>query len=80
MAAITFRYYLQDYLSLYDKASIAAYCGYLNSLLPVCTSWEDNLWAYMKVMVDVRVESEIRDSVMKYNEYLPLPEEYWTQR
>lgn len=71
---------MQDYLSLHDKASIAAFCGNLNALLPVCRSWEDNLWAYMKTMVDVRVESEIRDCVLKPNDYLPLPEEYWAQR
>ena len=28
-------------------------------LLPVCKSWEDYLWAFFKVMVDVRVEQVI---------------------
>lgn len=75
-----FSFIFQDYLSLFEKASIGAFCGYVNAVLPVCNSWDDNLWAYMKTMVDVRVESEIRDSVLKSNNYLPLPEEYWAQR
>ncbi|CAH1154193.1 unnamed protein product [Phaedon cochleariae] len=74
------KYCKQDYLNLYDRASIGAFCGYLNTLLPVCNSWEDSLWAYMRTLVDVRVESEIRDCVTRNGEYLPLPEEYWTQR
>ena len=28
-------------------------------LLPACNAWEDCLWAYFKVLVDVRVEQVI---------------------
>ncbi|XP_050509495.1 nuclear pore complex protein Nup107 [Diabrotica virgifera virgifera] len=70
----------QEYLSLYERAAIATFCGYLSSILTVCNSWEDSLWAYMKTMVDIRVESEIRDCVQRNNDYLPLPEEYWNQK
>lgn len=65
-------------MNVYDKASIAAFCGCLQTLLPVCLSWEDQLWAYMKTMVDIRVESEIRDFVPR--EYEPMPAEYWNNK
>ncbi|XP_030749921.1 nuclear pore complex protein Nup107 [Sitophilus oryzae] len=74
------RYCKQDWISKYEKASIGVFCGYINSILPVCNTWEDFLWAYMKCMVDIRVESEIRDCCTKDNGYLPLPDEYWIQR
>ncbi|XP_056635270.1 nuclear pore complex protein Nup107 [Diorhabda sublineata] len=70
----------QDYLSLYERAAIATFCGYLSSILTVCNTWEDCLWAHMKTMVDIRVESEIRDCVQRNNDYLSLPDEYWNQR
>lgn len=65
-------------MNKYEKAAIAAYCGNLQAMLNVGNNWEDHLWAFMKVMVDIRVESEIRDCVNK--EYKPMPEEYWDQR
>lgn len=34
----------------------------------------------MKGIVDIRVESEVRDCVVRNNSYSPLPEEYWIQR
>lgn len=69
---------LQLALNAYEKGAVGAYCGHLNSMLAVGKNWEDDLWAYMKVMIDIRVESEIRDCVNK--NYKPLPEEYWDQR
>ncbi|EFA09537.1 nuclear pore complex protein Nup107 [Tribolium castaneum] len=65
-------------LNIYEKAAIGSLCGFLEGILPVCTTWEDHLWAYMRTMVDIRVESEIRDSIIK--NYIPLPEEYWEQK
>lgn len=68
---------IQQQETKYEKAAIAAYCGYLNYILPVCNDWNDYLWAYLKVMIDIRVESEIRDCVQrKYND---LPDFYWKQ-
>lgn len=63
---------------MYEKAAVASLCGYLNGMLPVCNSWEDYLWAYMRTMVDIRVESEIRDHIIR--SYLPLQDEYWEQK
>nr|XP_023016171.1 nuclear pore complex protein Nup107 [Leptinotarsa decemlineata] len=77
---VAIKYCKQDYLNLYERAAVATFCGYLNGLLPVCQSWEDSLWAYMKTLVDVRVESEVRDCVIRNSKYLDLPDEYWSQR
>ncbi|CAH1999739.1 unnamed protein product [Acanthoscelides obtectus] len=77
---IAIKYCKQDDLTSYDKAAIASFCGYIEAMLPVCHTWEDNLWAYMKAMVDIKVESEIRDCVTRYKVYSPLPDEYWAQR
>ncbi|KAB0794317.1 hypothetical protein PPYR_11156 [Photinus pyralis] len=68
----------KEYLNIYEKASLASFCGHLKSLLRVGENWEDYLWAYLKVLIDIRVESEIRDNISK--KYVPLPEEYWDQR
>lgn len=65
-------------MNVHEKAAIGAYCGNLLAMLAVGQNYEDDLWAYMKVMVDIRVESELRDCVNK--KYKPLPEEYWEQR
>lgn len=60
----------------YTRAIAGAYCGHLESLIgPVSNTWEDLLWAYLKVQIDIRVESEIRTCCMR--NYLPLPDKYW---
>ncbi|GLV32653.1 Nucleoporin 107kD [Carabus blaptoides fortunei] len=75
---IAWEYCHEKNINIHERATIACYCGCLQSLLPVCSSWEDQLWAYMKTLVDIRVESEIRDFVPK--EYNPLPSEYWNNK
>ncbi|KAF2900316.1 hypothetical protein ILUMI_05870 [Ignelater luminosus] len=75
---MAYLYCQKPYLNVYEKAAVAAYCGHLHALLAVSNNWEDNLWAYMRVLVDIRVESEIRDSIDKL--YQQLPEEYWDQK
>ncbi|XP_044748936.1 nuclear pore complex protein Nup107 [Coccinella septempunctata] len=72
------QYCKKEYLRLEEKAAIAAYSGILASILPACRTWEDYLWAYLRAMVDIRVESEIRENVNK--EYAPLPDWFWDQR
>nr|KAG5714375.1 hypothetical protein BaRGS_018592 [Batillaria attramentaria] len=52
---------LVDQLGKYDQFETAIYAalsGNLKSLLPVCHSWYDCLWAYFRTLVDVRVEQE----------------------
>lgn len=75
---MAWKYTEMDNLNKHEKAAVAAYSGHLKPLLIVGNNWEDFLWAYMRVMVDIRVESEIRDNVSK--KYLPLPNEYWDQK
>lgn len=72
------QYCKKEYLRLEEKASIAAYSGLLSSILPACKTWEDYLWAYLRAMVDIRVESEIRENINR--EYAPLPDWFWDQR
>ncbi|XP_055904277.1 nuclear pore complex protein Nup107 [Eupeodes corollae] len=56
----------------YTRAIAGALCGHLESLKAVLSkSWLDLLWAYLKVQIDIRVESEIR-SIM--------PQEYWDNK
>ncbi|GFR89080.1 nuclear pore complex protein Nup107-like [Elysia marginata] len=47
-------------LDQYERAVYAALSGNLQAVLPVCNSWMDYLWAYFKVMVDTKVEQEVR--------------------
>jgi nuclear pore complex protein Nup107 len=43
--------------------------------LTVANSWQDGLWAYMKTLLDIKVEAEIRGFMPKA--YTALPDEYW---
>merc|ERR1719219_11051 len=62
-------------LSQHERAVYAALCGNLAQLQPVCTSWEDLVWAGAKCAVDLMVETEIREVMVKRFEELPT--EYW---
>ncbi|GJQ71846.1 Nup107 [Trypoxylus dichotomus] len=75
---MAFKYCEQIQPNKYEKAAVGIYCGYLRHVLPVCNDWNDYLWAYLKVMIDIRVESEIRDCVQR--KYQNLPDYYWDQR
>ncbi|XP_058061948.1 nuclear pore complex protein Nup107 [Anopheles bellator] len=64
-------------LDAYTKAAVGSLCGHLEAMLEVLAehTWTDVLWAYLKVQIDIRVESEIRSHCIK--SYLPMPERYW---
>ncbi|XP_011195032.1 nuclear pore complex protein Nup107 [Zeugodacus cucurbitae] len=63
----------------YTRAIAGAFCGHIDSLKALLSgSWEDLLWAYLKVQIDIRVESEIRACCIKA--YLPLPDNYWNAK
>lgn len=67
-----------DRMGLFERALLAPLCGHLGFLLRsplLCANWEDVLWAYSRCMVDVRVETEIRDKIPR--RFAPLPQEYW---
>lgn len=71
---------LQPKLHQYEKATYAALSGNLKALLPVCRTWSDYLWAYLKVMLDTRVEQELRISSVVFRPLAELPAEYWEGR
>lgn len=64
-------------INVYEKAVYAVLSGNLQGVLPVCKSWLDFLWAYYKVMVDQKVEDEIRLKTTVDRPLEPLPGEYW---
>ena len=47
----------------------------LPSLQPVCTGWEDLVWAGAKCAVDLMVETEIRETMVK--SFAEMPPDYW---
>lgn len=60
----------------YNRAVVGSLCGHLDSLTNVCcNSWWDLLWAYLKVQIDIRVESEIRSCCAR--NYCEMPVKYW---
>lgn len=66
------------HLDAYTRAIAGLYCGHLGALLNVTGTWADLLWSYLKVQIDIRVESEIRNCCMK--SYLTMPEGYWNNK
>lgn len=63
-------------MDLYEKAIYAALSGNLEAVLPVCSSWMDYVWAYFKVMVDTKVEQEIRLLHSVDRELVCLPQSF----
>ena len=45
------------------------------STSPACTNWDDLVWAGAKCAVDVMVETEIRETMVK--NFVELPPQYW---
>jgi len=80
-----------DKRSIYEKAIFGLLSGNANSVLPLCTKWEDKLWAYFRTSVDVRIELGLRQAILNKqhaarnsgvianpNRYCTdLPPEYW---
>lgn len=65
--------------SLNEKAIYAVLSGNLNQILPVCSKWEDCLWAHFKVLIDIQVEQELRLHPRAERTPEELPEGYWKQ-
>ncbi|RZF36814.1 hypothetical protein LSTR_LSTR009740 [Laodelphax striatellus] len=62
------------------RAVHGALCGHLQSLVAFCSgSWEDLLWSYTRVMIDVRVEQEIRAYCHRTSR-VDMPDAYWNNR
>lgn len=48
-------------LTSYEKAILGVLGGNLKSVLPVCNSWADQLWARLRCSIDVKIEKALRD-------------------
>ncbi|XP_001602744.1 nuclear pore complex protein Nup107 [Nasonia vitripennis] len=59
----------------YYRAIYSSLCGNVKQLLTIANSWQDGLWAYMKTLLDIKVEAEVRGFMPK--SYIALPEDYW---
>lgn len=66
-------------LNEYTRAYVGVFCGHLDSLKAILNaSWFDLLWAYLKVQIDIRVESELRQTSSK--SYVEMPSKYWNNK
>ncbi|XP_015432951.1 PREDICTED: nuclear pore complex protein Nup107 [Dufourea novaeangliae] len=57
------------------RAIYASLCGNVQQMLQIACSWQDALWAYIKTLLDIKVEREVRDLVIK--SFTDMPEDYW---
>ncbi|CAK9799994.1 Nuclear pore complex protein Nup107 [Anthophora plagiata] len=62
-------------VGLFYRAVYASLCGNVQQMLQVATSWQDGLWAYIKSLLDIKVEREVRDLVIK--SFTNMPDDYW---
>lgn len=63
----------------YTRAYLGVFCGHLDSLKAILnSSWFDLLWAYLKVQIDIRVETELRQTSPK--NYVEMPAKYWNNK
>ncbi|XP_033757486.1 nuclear pore complex protein Nup107-like [Pecten maximus] len=63
----------------FEKAIYGILSGNLQAVLPVCKDWLDYLWAHYKVLVDVRVEQELRTQKLSGRQLVSMPSEFWDQ-
>ncbi|XP_075732751.1 nuclear pore complex protein Nup107-like [Rhipicephalus microplus] len=66
--------------SRYKRAVYGALSGNLQAMLPACTTWEDQLWARMRAVVDLCVEQELRTAKQQDRSPGPLPPGYPNER
>ncbi|XP_071554168.1 nuclear pore complex protein Nup107-like [Temnothorax nylanderi] len=62
-------------IGVFYRAIYASLCGNVQLLLQIASSWQDALWAYVKSLLDIKVESALRLMMIKI--YTVMPEEYW---
>lgn len=60
------------------RTTYAALCGHLEAMLLNMDTWHDWLWAYLRTMIDVRIEEEIRDKTTR--NYVDMPSKYWVNK
>ncbi|XP_054005654.1 nuclear pore complex protein Nup107 [Hylaeus anthracinus] len=57
------------------RATYASLCGNVQQMLQVAFSWHDALWAYMKTLLDIKVERVVRDLATKT--FTNMVDDYW---
>ncbi|GFR16748.1 nuclear pore complex protein Nup107 [Trichonephila clavata] len=62
---------------IYEQALYGSLCGNLKSVLPVCKTWSDYLWAYTRASVDKLIEQELCNSSQQDQSLEELPFDYW---
>lgn len=63
-------------IDVYTRANVGILCGHLESVIDALgDSYSDLFWAYLKVQIDIRVESELRSCCTK--SYVEMPDAYW---
>ncbi|KAL6266620.1 hypothetical protein P5V15_003465 [Pogonomyrmex californicus] len=62
-------------IGVFYRAIYASLCGNVQLLLQIASSWQDALWAYVKTLLDIKVESTLRLMMVKI--YTSMPDEYW---
>ncbi|QDZ22583.1 nuclear pore complex protein Nup107 [Chloropicon primus] len=48
---------------LYEAATYGSFCGNTRRVLPVCSSWEDVVWAYSRSLLERKVDDTIAELV-----------------
>lgn len=49
-------------MSLMEKAIFGLLSGNLSAVLPACSTWEDEIWAYFRCSIDTQIEEELRNT------------------
>ncbi|XP_044018681.1 nuclear pore complex protein Nup107 isoform X2 [Aphidius gifuensis] len=65
-------------IGIYYRSIYASLCGNVEQLLDVACSWQDGLWSYMKTLMDIEVENELR-GIMSKN-YPNMTDDYWKSK
>ena len=55
-----------QHLDLYERALYGAISGEAGSVLPVCESWEDHLWAHVNALLEAQIDRLLGDKTNYY--------------
>lgn len=61
-------------LSSFEKAILGVLGGNLKSVLPVCDSWSDQLWARLRCSIDIKIERGLKSRIPQENR--PTSDDY----
>jgi nuclear pore complex protein Nup107 len=58
---------LQESLGLHERAIYAILCGHVAQILPVCESWEDELWAHYSSLIETKLDDYLNRLSLRSN-------------